>query len=602
MNKLTPPALGLLLTTLLAACGGGGSDGEPAAPSAEQPSGPATLTGRFVDGPVSGLRYSTPSQTGFTNSAGEFSYLAGETVSFYVGDILIGRAPAAETLTPFDLAGIAPPVSSRDIRQVVKQIIDSNKATSFELAANIAAFLQTIDEDSDPGNGQQIPAGMHSLAASIKINFMQDYWSFYADVPFRKLVAAGRNAGLWNGSRAIKDPLSALDALYSGLGLTPAIDAVASHEWDNNGDGSVDDRTTYSYDARGNVTLVETDIGTDGTVDFRNRYTYNANNQTLSDTIDGLAATVTPNRTSWRYDANGYAVLREEDTNLDGVIDSRVSSVSTVYGYPIRYEYDTSADGIIDRREVLTRDVNGHQLLGEVDNNADDIVDARYISTYDANGHWTLREVDDNADGIVDERLTAAYDADGNQIAITIDTDADGNIDSSFIYVYDAHGNRTLFKHIDADGSEDALFTYIYNADNKVTRTEYHFDADGAVDYREDYYYDASGKLLTQEDDSGADGSIDYKTTYSYDVNGDLTRQELIIVDVGATYTRSTYTYTYDAAGNRILYMFEGDHDFDGTRDLAVYHSTFIRIGKWRASGLAAAVSAVWTGHPYFPE
>lgn len=592
MNKLTSPALGLLLTTLLTACGGGGSGGKPAAPSAEQPSGPATLTGRFVDGPVSGLRYSTASQTGFTNSAGEFSYLAGETVSFYVGDILIGRAKAADTITPFDLAGIAPPVSSRDIRQVVEQINDSNKATSFELAANIAAFLQTIDEDGDPGNGQQIPAEIHALAAGGNINFMQDYLFFDYDVPFRKLVAAGRNAGLWNGFRAIKDSLSALDALYSGLGLTPAIDAVVSHEWDNNGDGSVDDRTTYSYDALGNITLVETDIGTDGTVDFRNRYTYNVHNQTLSDTIDGLAATVTPNRTSFSYDANGYPVLREDDANLDGVIDSRVSSVSTVYGYPIRYEYDTDANGIIDRREVLTRDVNGHQILGEVDNNADDIVDARYISTYDANGHWTLREVDDNADGIVDERLTAAYDADGNQIAVAQDFNADGNIDSTFIRDYDSHGNWTLIKHIAADGSEDSIATYLYNADNKVTRVEYDGDGDGAMEYREDYYYDASGKLLMQERDSGADGSVDYKTTYSYDVNGDLTRQELIIVNTGATNTRRTHTY--DADGNRIFLMMETGG--------SAYHSTFIRISKWRASGLAAPVSAAWTGHPYFPE
>lgn len=600
MNKLTSPALGLLLTTLLTACGGGGSGGKPAAPSAEQPSGPATLTGRFVDGPVSGLRYSTASQTGFTNSAGEFSYLAGETVSFYVGDILIGRAKAADTITPFDLAGIAPPVSSRDIRQVVEQINDSNKATSFELATNIAAFLQTIDEDGDPGNGQQIPTGIHALAAGGNINFMQNYWSFYADVPFRKLVAAGRSAGLWNGSRAIKDPLSALDALYSGLGLTPAIDAVASHEWDNNGDGSVDDRTTYSYDARGNITLVETDIGTDGTVDFRNRYTYNANNQTLSDTIDGLAATVTPRRTFWRYDANGYTVLREDDANLDGVIDSRTSSVSTVYGYPIRYEYDTDANGIIDRREVLTLDVNGHWILVEVDNNADDIVDARYTATYDANGHLTLNEGDDNADGIVDQRSTFAYDANGNRIVSSHDTNADGIIDSSYIYGYDANGNRTLYKYISADVSVDLLVTYIYNTDNKVTRMEYDFEADGAVELHENYYYDVNGKLLLEEDDYGVDGSVDYKTTYSYDVNGDLARQELIYVNFGATYKRSTYTY--DADGNRILFMFEIDHDLDGTLDLAAFHSTYIRIGKWRASGLAAPVSAVWTGHPYFPE
>lgn len=206
---------------------------------------------------------------------------------------------------------------------------------------------------------------------------------------------------------------------------------------------------------------------------------------------------------------------------------------------------------------MLTRDVNGHQILGEVDNNADDIVDARYTTTYDANGHLTLSEGDDNADGIVDERITAAYNADGHQITFTTDTDADSTIDSSYIYGYDANGNWTLYKYISADGSVDFLITYIYNADNKVTRVEHDVGADGAVELREDYYYDASGKLLMQE---------------------------------------------RDAAGNRILSMIETDHDRDGTRDLNAHHFTYIRISKWRASGLAAPVSALWTGHPYFPE
>jgi hypothetical protein len=31
-------------------------------------------TGRFVDGPVEGLRYSTATRSGYTNASGEFTY------------------------------------------------------------------------------------------------------------------------------------------------------------------------------------------------------------------------------------------------------------------------------------------------------------------------------------------------------------------------------------------------------------------------------------------------------------------------------------------------------------------------------------------------
>ena len=103
--------LWLILAIVIAglnACGGSsGSDG------ASQ-----VLTGRFIDGPVSGLRYVTDSRSGTTSADGEFSYLSGETVSFYVGDILIGRAAGAATLTPFDLAGMAVAASPLAIRQL----------------------------------------------------------------------------------------------------------------------------------------------------------------------------------------------------------------------------------------------------------------------------------------------------------------------------------------------------------------------------------------------------------------------------------------------------------------------------------------------------
>jgi hypothetical protein len=60
--------------------------------------------GVFWDSPVKGLIYKTPSTQGKTNKEGEFKYYPGEDISFYVGNIELGTAPAREMMTPCDLS------------------------------------------------------------------------------------------------------------------------------------------------------------------------------------------------------------------------------------------------------------------------------------------------------------------------------------------------------------------------------------------------------------------------------------------------------------------------------------------------------------------
>ena len=64
--------------------------------------------GIFVDAKVDGLFYKTPTQSGFTHEGGDFFYLEGETVSFYLGEnehgLKIGSAFAKFVVQPDDLA------------------------------------------------------------------------------------------------------------------------------------------------------------------------------------------------------------------------------------------------------------------------------------------------------------------------------------------------------------------------------------------------------------------------------------------------------------------------------------------------------------------
>ncbi len=65
MWKAFKNLLFFIIVTGLVACGGG----------AGNPEAPTLQTGRFIDSAVGGLRYKTPSQSGFTDDAGDFKWL-----------------------------------------------------------------------------------------------------------------------------------------------------------------------------------------------------------------------------------------------------------------------------------------------------------------------------------------------------------------------------------------------------------------------------------------------------------------------------------------------------------------------------------------------
>lgn len=92
-------------------------------------------TGIFVDSAVEGLFYRTPTRSGFTNVKGEFEYLAGETVSFYVGKLKLGSAEGVPVMTPITIS------SEKDATIYTKEV------------QNMAALLQTLDIDGNPDNG-----------------------------------------------------------------------------------------------------------------------------------------------------------------------------------------------------------------------------------------------------------------------------------------------------------------------------------------------------------------------------------------------------------------------------------------------------------------
>lgn len=110
------------------------------------------LTGYIYDDQVAGLEYSTATQSGVTGSDGSFKYVAGEKVTFKVGNVTLGKATdAAAALTLFDLANTAQ---------------NSDGSPSSEVVA-MAMFLQSLDEDKDPNNGVSISSTTRSAFAKV---------------------------------------------------------------------------------------------------------------------------------------------------------------------------------------------------------------------------------------------------------------------------------------------------------------------------------------------------------------------------------------------------------------------------------------------------
>lgn len=104
-------------------------------------------TGKFLDSPVINIGYRTETQEGMTNASGEYHYLDGELVTFFIGDLELPTVKASGTVTPLDMSGS----------------ID----TSVPETVNILRLLQSIDEDGDPTNGITISKAAQKNATPV---------------------------------------------------------------------------------------------------------------------------------------------------------------------------------------------------------------------------------------------------------------------------------------------------------------------------------------------------------------------------------------------------------------------------------------------------
>lgn len=180
-----------VLLLVMAGCGGLDS-GVKSVPS---------LKGVFMDGPVGGVNYATPTLKGVTKADGVFEYQAGETVTFSIGKVVLGSAAGKSVVTPLDFFADA-------------------KGPADQRVVNVCVVLQTLDQDGNPENGILITEKVASVTSQYgkNINFNQPVRAFSFDGGLRATMAELNNIDIFGEMpRAVKPPVVAQKHLEASL-------------------------------------------------------------------------------------------------------------------------------------------------------------------------------------------------------------------------------------------------------------------------------------------------------------------------------------------------------------------------------------------------
>ena len=343
------------------------------------------LTGFFTDSAVEGLTYTTDTQSGVTDLNGAFTYQAGETVVFSIGDFVLGEsAAAAPEMTPLDLIPDAfLPTTRNELSPLLRnKIINTAEVIAFRKLSNMLTFLQALDYDKDASNGITIADGMGIVLEGVSIDFAAELTKFKEAIPLRRVMSGAVTQNLIS-SGFIKEPGQALNHFYQAQEISHSFKAVANSSVDTDGDGEPNEIDTYTYDTDGNQLTHSYDTDGDGG----------------------------PNRIStYTYDTDGNQLT---------------------------HSYDTDGDGGPNEIYTSTYDTDGNQLTESRDTDADGEPNEIYTSTYDTDGNQLATIYDYDTSGEPNVIHTATYDDNGNRLTFSSDNDADGMPNNITTYTYE---------------------------------------------------------------------------------------------------------------------------------------------------------------------
>ena len=378
------------------------------------------LTGYFTDSAVEGLTYKTDTQTGVTDLNGAFTYQAGETVVFSIGDFVLGEsATATPQMTPLDLIPNAflPTTRNELLPLLENKTINTAEAIAFRTLINMLTFLQALDNDKDASNGITIADGMGIVLEDVSIDFAEELTRFKEALPLRRVMRAAVTQNLIS-SGFIKKPGQALNHFYEAQEISHSFKSIETKSVDNDNDIYQNPVyytykiATYTYDSDGNILTLSVDTDANGEPaiiyydDYGNFLTTYSGSSTYT----------------YTYDSDGNMLTSSVDTDADGEPNETIITFTyDDYGnrcitYPL-YNYNLLAT--IDDEWTQFREGNSDVLdSGVLDS---DVLDCSMLpllnQNYDENGYLLNNYGSDDYGNIV----TTTYTYVDSSIGINIE-------------------------------------------------------------------------------------------------------------------------------------------------------------------------------------
>lgn len=535
-----------------------------------EPSPADPVTGYFVDTPVSGLGFRTPSFSGLTGTDGSFTYRPGEMVTFYVGDTVLGTARAREHMSPLNLVPNASlPKAPFEVEKFkdalyMGDIREPDARPAIELA-NQTAFLQSLDRDKDPSNGVDIDAGWHDLLEGVQIRFARNYADFRRDARVHKALYAGYDAGYVSNARLVLG-FRAIDILAAGLGTEMNAMFLTADETDSDADGTVDSGTYRELGENGLDVLTWVDSDGDGNPESIAQVERSPFGEHLITSTDNDGDAVFDSVLTLEFDIHGQNTLFSSDNDADGQPNYLETYVFDEAGNEIQEIYDSNADSVPDEIRYLEYGENSVEpTVVERDQDADGDIDQTFYNQYDEDGNLVVEEIDTGADGTIDFRNTYTYNEYGDPLSAAYDFDADGTPESIETRTYDKLGNITsTILDTDGDGNPETITENTYDGQGRLTSVVNDADADGAPDFIQTFTYDDEAHTVVVANDTDGDGTGDQFLYSSFNENGDIEHQEIDLDGDGVIDSITDRTFNAGGLPERL----ESDPDADGTVDL----------------------------------
>ena len=465
--------------------------------------------GTFV---AAGVRYATETQSGVTDDNGMFSYLSGESVTFSVGTVVLGAAPVAERVSPFDLVGIEPPVGRREILDAAPP------GGAYQRAIAIMILLASLDADDDYANGINIDPRVDALFEGAEIDFgLSVHRPFGSQFALRSRLGQANTRGFFDPPHGPANPARATRHLYQAVDVDPRIFAPATSFLDFIDPGLTDSIFFFEYDGIGRIVRAEQTPGIGRT--YMLEYDRNWNVVRLTD-------------------------IAGSTTFVDESIYDNLGNLTMVR----RSSFNRGEEFL---NSTLTRefDENGSLTLFERDGNGDGTPDYRETYAYDDEGRITLSEIDGGADGDINRTVTWTYDDEANTVRQSIDFNVDGPANDRVLHETFNEAGLVVERLLDinaSDGVVDEVTTFTYD-ERGLRLVEETRNGDGVLLFRDERMYDENGFRIEEASDEDGDGAIDTTVTRTVDEAGRLTEEVRLDLSEGPTLRR---TVTYDDRGN----------------------------------------------------